>query len=157
VAISISTGIYDKLNNVGRVGGIVGVSSSCSTDNLIADQSVAGGAISGSFLFIVGVANSIIMYRIIKQRRRVSIRGPLSVSAEGTQERMQEPDSTTSPAACAGDEEAPCTNNRLRPQSHRHGNTLLMKIIGPVITFVDHPWKVSLISIWNERKVRPRI
>jgi nickel/cobalt transporter (NiCoT) family protein len=55
VAIAISTDIYDKLGNVGRVGGIV------------------GAAISGSFLFIVGVANSIILYRIVRQRRSVRI------------------------------------------------------------------------------------
>ncbi|KAF9651590.1 NicO-domain-containing protein [Thelephora ganbajun] len=113
VAIAISTDIYDKLDKVGRVGGVV------------------GAAISGSFLFIVGVANSIILYRIVKQRQR---------------DRTQETNSTpTSPTA--GDEEEPRVNGDHRSRSHRHGNTLLMKIIGPVITFVDRPWKMYPVGL----------
>jgi len=42
--------------------------------NLIADRDTTGAAISGSFLFVVGVANSIILYRIVKQCRRVCIK-----------------------------------------------------------------------------------
>jgi len=53
VAIAISTSIYEKLDGVGEVGGII------------------GAAVSGSFLFIVGLANSIILWRIIRQRQRV--------------------------------------------------------------------------------------
>jgi len=52
VALVISTSIYDKLSGVGNVGSIVGT------------------AISGSFLFIVGLANSIILYKILRHRRR---------------------------------------------------------------------------------------
>lgn len=58
----------------------------------------------------------------------------------------------------AGDEEAPGTNDgRLSRSRHRHhGNTLLMKIIGPVITFVDRPWKASVMSTWSRRWFRSR-
>ncbi|EJC97755.1 NicO-domain-containing protein [Fomitiporia mediterranea MF3/22] len=52
VAIAISTSVYDKISGVGDIGGIV------------------GAAVSGSFLFIIGLANSIILYRIIRNRRR---------------------------------------------------------------------------------------
>jgi len=52
VAIVISTSIYNKLDGVGNVGSIVGT------------------AISGSFLFIVGLANSVILYKILRQRRQ---------------------------------------------------------------------------------------
>lgn len=59
---------------------------------------------------------------------------------------MQETNPTPAPPA-AGDEEAAGADEGHPSQSHRHGNTLLMKIIGPLITFVDRPWKVSVVSI----------
>ncbi|OCB86287.1 NicO-domain-containing protein [Sanghuangporus baumii] len=52
IAIAISTDVYDRISGVGDVGGIV------------------GAAVSGSFLFIIGLANSIILYKIIRKRRR---------------------------------------------------------------------------------------
>jgi high-affinity nickel-transport protein len=110
------------------------------TDSL----NTVGAAVSGTFLFVVGVANSIILYRIIKQRRRVRIEGCLPSPATSTQGRMQETNQTPSPAT--GGEEAPNAGDGHLSRSHHHGNTLLMKIIGPVITFVDRPWKVSVVS-----------
>ncbi|EJD50845.1 NicO-domain-containing protein [Auricularia subglabra TFB-10046 SS5] len=52
VAIAVSVDVYDKLDKVGSVGGIV------------------GAAVSASFLFLIGLANSIILYGIIRRRRR---------------------------------------------------------------------------------------
>ncbi|KAG8988877.1 hypothetical protein FRB90_002508 [Tulasnella sp. 427] len=52
VAIAISTDVYNKIDGVGQVGGIIGAS------------------VSASFLFIIGLANSIILYQIIRERRR---------------------------------------------------------------------------------------
>ena len=115
-----------------------------------------GAAISGSFLFIVGVANSIILYRIINQRRRVRIKAcTLFNSAEISQDRMQGTNSTPASPASGG-EEAPSTNDGHLSRPHHHGNTLLMKIIGPVITFVDRPWKVNVVSTWSKRKLTPQ-
>ena len=59
---------------------------------------------------------------------------------------MEEANPTPAPPA-SGDEEAPSSGdgNLSRPQ--HHGNTLLMKIIGPVITFVDRPWKASVVHL----------
>ncbi|KAL5499040.1 hypothetical protein ACEPAH_1558 [Sanghuangporus vaninii] len=57
IAIAISTDVYDRISGVGDVGGIV------------------GAAVSGSFLFIIGLANSIILYKIIRKRRRKRIAG----------------------------------------------------------------------------------
>jgi len=51
IAIAISSDVYDKFINVTNVGGII------------------GSAVSGSFLFLIGVANSVILYRIIRARR----------------------------------------------------------------------------------------
>ena len=28
-----------------------------------------------------------------------------------------------------------------------HGNTLMMKIIGPIVTFVDRPWKMYPVGV----------
>jgi len=125
--------------------------------NLIADPSTTGAAISGSFLFIVGMANSIILYRIVKQRRRVRINThTLFDSAESTQDRMQGTNSTPA-SPTSGDEEAPSTNDGHLSRPRHHGNTLLMKIIGPVITLVDRPWKVNVVSTQSKRKLRPQI
>ena len=64
-------------------------------------------------------------------------------SAESTQERVQETNPTTS--LVVSNERARRVNDYNPSRPHHQGNTLLMKVIGPVITFVDHPWKVSLI------------
>ncbi|KAJ7819386.1 NicO-domain-containing protein [Mycena olivaceomarginata] len=90
VAIAISSSIYNRLDGVGAVGGIV------------------GAAVSGSFLFIVGLANSIILWRIIRQRQKVS---------------------KTS-------------------QGARHNHMLMMRLLGPIITFVNKPWKVYTIVLF---------
>ncbi|CAE7115445.1 unnamed protein product [Rhizoctonia solani] len=52
IAIAISTDVYDRIGGVSDVGGII------------------GAAVSASFLFIVALVNSIILARILKQRRR---------------------------------------------------------------------------------------
>lgn len=69
VAIVISTSIYNKLDGVGNVGSIVGVYHHSAHGTVYI--STIGTAISGSFLFIVGLANSVILYRILRQRRQV--------------------------------------------------------------------------------------
>ncbi|KLO05649.1 NicO-domain-containing protein [Schizopora paradoxa] len=51
IAIAISSNVYDKFINATNVGGII------------------GSAVSGSFLFLIGVVNSVILYRIILARR----------------------------------------------------------------------------------------
>ncbi|KAH8825259.1 NicO-domain-containing protein, partial [Flagelloscypha sp. PMI_526] len=89
IAIAVSTSVYNHFTQVGEVGSII------------------GPAISGSFLFIVGLANSVILFRAIREER--------------TRRR--------------GDHEI------TESSSHRP-NTLLMRIIGPVITFVDRPYKM---------------
>ena len=76
-------------------------------------------------------------------------------TAKRTQDRMQELNSTP-PSPAVGDEEASGGNDRHLSRPHHHGNTLLMKIIGPVITFVDRPWKVSVASARLKREFRPR-
>ncbi|CAE6448482.1 unnamed protein product [Rhizoctonia solani] len=52
IAIAISTDVYDRIGGVSDVGGVI------------------GAAISATFLFIVALVNSIILARILRQRRR---------------------------------------------------------------------------------------
>ncbi|KAJ7112859.1 NicO-domain-containing protein [Mycena crocata] len=99
VAIAISTSVYDKLDGVGTVGGIV------------------GAAVSGSFLFIVGLANSIILWRIIRHRQRA-------------QRRMEQ-------GLPPVDES----------EGSEHNHMLMMRILGPVITFVNKPWKMYPVGV----------
>ncbi|KAJ7134716.1 high-affinity nickel-transport protein-domain-containing protein [Mycena epipterygia] len=97
VAIAISSSIYNKLNRVGTVGGIV------------------GAAVSGSFLFIVGLANSIILWRIIRQRQRAKQR-----TEQGLPPVLEDP---------------------------RNNHMLMMRILGPIITFVNKPWKMYPVGV----------
>ncbi|KIY43030.1 NicO-domain-containing protein [Fistulina hepatica ATCC 64428] len=90
VAIAVSTDIYEHLTGVGSIGGIV------------------GDAVSGSFLFIVGLANSIILYKIIRRKRHLA------------EPEADEPN---------------------------HSHMLMMRILGPVITFVNRPWKMYPVGL----------
>ncbi|KAI0643135.1 NicO-domain-containing protein [Trametes meyenii] len=103
VAIAISTDVYNHIDGVGEVGGIV------------------GAAVSSSFLFIVGLANSIILFRILRKRHRVSAVNPNP--AGKPKDKLDEGAATS------------------------HGNTLMMKVIGPVVTFVDRPWKMYPVGV----------
>ncbi|KAF5348543.1 hypothetical protein D9756_009585 [Leucocoprinus leucothites] len=103
VAIAISTDVYNRLNTVGDVGGIV------------------GAAVSGSFLFIVGLANTFILWRILRQRRREKRR----------LERIKRGEITE-------DEE---------PVAPEKQSMLMMRILGPIVTFVNRPWKMYPVGV----------
>ncbi|OSD07399.1 NicO-domain-containing protein [Trametes coccinea BRFM310] len=102
IAIAISTDVYNHIDGVGAVGGIV------------------GAAVSASFLFIVGLANSIILFRILRKRYRHDSKANQDANA------------------VEDDEEA---------EEDSHGNTLMMKVIGPIVTFVNRPWKMYPVGV----------
>ncbi|KAI0632023.1 NicO-domain-containing protein [Trametes polyzona] len=106
VAIAISTDVYNHIDGVGAVGGIV------------------GAAVSASFLFVVGLANSIILFRILRKRHRVHAYTQSTHKGKAPQDGEEDGDLKES-----------------------HGNTLMMKIIGPVVTFVDRPWKMYPVGV----------
>ncbi|KAF8586584.1 NicO-domain-containing protein [Ramaria rubella] len=97
IAIAISSSVYNRIGGVGNVGGIVGT------------------AISGSFLFIVGLANSIILWRILLRRRRM-------VRSFRHDENMLE-------------------------QDKHETSGIVMRVIGPVTTFVNKPWKMYPVGV----------
>ncbi|EIN12727.1 hypothetical protein PUNSTDRAFT_60012 [Punctularia strigosozonata HHB-11173 SS5] len=90
VAIAVGTD-FSSFNHLSSVGGIL------------------GAAVSGSFLFLVGLANSIILWKILKKRRKFKK-----------------------------------TGEALEEGSH---NTIMLKILGPVIKFVNAPWKMYIVGI----------
>ncbi|SJL07564.1 related to high-affinity nickel transport protein nic1 [Armillaria ostoyae] len=102
VAIAISSDVYEKINGVGTIGGIV------------------GAAVSGSFLFIVGVANSIFLWKAIRQRRNMKNLQRANGAQQYTEETIEDP---------------------------KHGHMLMMRILGPIITFVNKPWKMYPVGI----------
>ncbi|KAL1753727.1 high-affinity nickel-transport protein-domain-containing protein [Schizophyllum commune] len=104
VAIAISTDVYQHIDGVGSVGGIV------------------GAAVSGSFLFIVGLANSIILYKILQRRREF-------------RRRQQEADATGEDTLADFDSDP------------KHTHMFMMRILGPVLTFVDRPWKMYPVGV----------
>ncbi|KAA1469899.1 NicO-domain-containing protein [Dentipellis sp. KUC8613] len=107
VAIAISTDVADRIGGVGSVGGIV------------------GSAVSATFLFIVGLANSIILYRILRKRRQNKRRRAAQL------ERGEE---------INADED-------LLEDEGRYNQTIMMKILGPIVKFVDRPWKMYPVGV----------
>jgi len=103
VAIAISAKVYNNLHGVGDVGGIV------------------GAAVSGAFLFIIGLANTIILWKIIKRRRRDKIREQRRANGEVVPE---------DPA-----------------HDPRENHMFMMRILGPIITFVNQPWKMYPVGV----------
>ncbi|GAV99874.1 hypothetical protein LENED_001360 [Lentinula edodes] len=98
VAIAISSNIASKLDGVGQVGSII------------------GSAISGSFLFIVALMNSIILFKLMR-RRRLRSQAANSDSADNV------------------------------PYNPKENHMLMMRIIGPVVTFVNKPWKMYPVGL----------
>jgi len=107
VAIAISTDVTDKIDGVGQVGGVV------------------GSSVSASFLFVVGLANSIILHRVLRKRRRNKKRREQQLA------RGEQPDEL-------GD---------ILEDDGQYNNTIMMKILGPVVRFVDRPWKMYPVGL----------
>ncbi|KDQ11070.1 hypothetical protein BOTBODRAFT_190028 [Botryobasidium botryosum FD-172 SS1] len=104
VAIAISVDVYGRIDGVGSVGGVIGAS------------------ISGSFLFIIGLANSITLWRILKERRARKKREARAASGELTHEEFT-------------------------AQASQDTRTLVLRILGPVTKFVDRPWKMYPVGV----------
>ncbi|KAL7422215.1 hypothetical protein Q5752_002861 [Cryptotrichosporon argae] len=71
IAIAISVDIYDKLNRVGSIGGIVGT------------------AVSASFLFLVASINTFFLVQALRERRRARARELAGVPAEAAEIGIQ--------------------------------------------------------------------
>ncbi|KAH9065490.1 NicO-domain-containing protein [Lactarius vividus] len=110
VAIAISTDVADKIGGVGQVGGVV------------------GSSVSAAFLFIVGLANSIILHRVLRKRRRV----------RRNNERKEQ-------QLARG--EQPDESEDVLEDDGQYSNTIMMKILGPVVRFVDRPWKMYPVGV----------
>ncbi|KAJ3893789.1 NicO-domain-containing protein [Lentinula edodes] len=106
VAIAISSNIASKLDGVGQVGSII------------------GSAISGSFLFIVALMNSIILFKLMRRR----------VSKLNSQQRLR--------SQAANSDSADNV-----PYNPKENHMLMMRIIGPVVTFVNKPWKMYPVGL----------
>ncbi|KAI0004593.1 high-affinity nickel-transport protein-domain-containing protein [Russula compacta] len=110
LAIAISTDVADKIDGVGQVGGVV------------------GSSVSACFLFIVGLANSIILHKVLRKRRQVRTiwRNDKQQLAQGEQ---------------------PDELEDVLEDDGQYNNTIMMKILGPVVRFVDHPWKMYPVGV----------
>ncbi|KAI0252388.1 high-affinity nickel-transport protein-domain-containing protein [Lactifluus subvellereus] len=107
VAIAISTDVADKIGGVGQVGGVV------------------GSSVSAFFLFIVGLANSVILHRVLRKRRQNKRRKEQQIA------RGEQPDELEDVLEDDG----------------QYNNTIMMKIFGPVVRFVDRPWKMYPVGV----------
>ncbi|KIK18368.1 hypothetical protein PISMIDRAFT_684258 [Pisolithus microcarpus 441] len=95
LAIVISTSVYNKLSTLNNLASVVGT------------------AISASFLFLVGLGNSVILWKIIRQRR-------------GKHREGQDATMNSDPPI---------------------QNTLMMRVIGPLVNFVNRPWKMYPVGV----------
>ncbi|KAH9179154.1 NicO-domain-containing protein [Lactarius sanguifluus] len=107
VAIAISTDVAGKIGGVGQVGGIV------------------GSSVSAAFLFIVGLANSVILHRVLRKRRQNNERRKQQLA------RGEQPDESEDVLEDDG----------------QYNNTIMMKILGPLVRFVDRPWKMYPVGV----------
>ncbi|KAI0300362.1 NicO-domain-containing protein [Russula brevipes] len=107
VAIAISTDVANKIGGVGQVGGVV------------------GPAVSAFFLLVVGLANSIILHRVLRKRRQNKKRREQQLAGGEQPDELQD---------------AP-------EDDGQYNNTIMMKILGPVVRFVDRPWKMYPVGV----------
>ncbi|KAG2009920.1 hypothetical protein CC2G_012791 [Coprinopsis cinerea AmutBmut pab1-1] len=103
IAIAISVDVFNRLDSVSNVGGII------------------GPAVSGSFLFIVGLANSIILWRILRRRRKQK------QQEQRNEEALEEVEGLH--------------------DSRKSEGMLMMRILGPVVNFVNRPWKMYPVGV----------
>jgi len=92
----------------------------------ILTSSVLGAAVSGAFLFIIGLANCFILWRIIRQHRLAAKQRARRI-ADGENQAADDIDMF---------------------DGGNHNNMLMMRILGPIIHFVDRPWKVRYSQIF---------
>lgn len=105
-----------------------------------------GSAVSGSFLFIVGLANSIILWRVLAKRRRVSTTRLPPCPTSGLTTLLKIKKERQMRIARGEDPEDVDEDLDMR-DAESHGNTLMMKLIGPIVTFVDRPWKMYPVGV----------
>jgi len=86
---------------------------------------IVGSSVSAFFLFIVGFANSIILHRVLRRRRQNKKRKEQQLA------RGERPDELEDVLEDDG----------------QYNNTIMMKILGPLIRFVDRPWKMYPVGV----------
>ncbi|KAI9510607.1 NicO-domain-containing protein [Russula earlei] len=107
VAIAISSDVADKIHGVGQIGGVV------------------GSSVSAFFLFVVGLANSIILHRVLRKRRQNKKRREQQLA------RGEQPDEL----------------HDVLEDDGQYNNTIMMRILGPLVRFVDRPWKMYPVGV----------
>lgn len=112
VAIAISASVATHLDGVSSVGGIIGAS------------------VSGSFLFLIGCINSVILYRTWMRLRRARRREAL--------QRQQKQEGGEGGAGEA-------TNAQEKEQHHFNG--LMTRLALPLLKAVDRPWKMFPVGV----------
>lgn len=114
LAVAISISVAGKLSGVGDVGGIIGQS------------------VSGSFLFLVAVINSIILARSLRARSR----------AKQQQQRQQQ-----QPLSQDDVEQAVPNHQQQHNQDHHNFKGLLTRITYPLLKAVTRPWHMYFVGV----------
>ncbi|KAG5652879.1 hypothetical protein H0H81_003242 [Sphagnurus paluster] len=123
VAIAISSDVFTKLDTVGEVGGIVGASALDTKTYQFAHFGVRCGR-----KWLVS------FYRRAREYRD-SVENNEATQKVGNQEKARE-------KRRAEGEDVP-----QEEQKPHHNYTLMMRILGPIMTFVNRPWKMYPVGV----------
>lgn len=101
-----------------------------------------GTAVSGSFLFLIGLANSIILWKVLAKRRRVWL--PLFPGTLKTDSHVQMKNERA--RRIARGEDVTHYDQEIAEEEGK-GSSFMMRIIGPIVTFVNTPWKMYPVGV----------
>lgn len=123
LAVAISISVAGKLSGVGDVGGIIGQS------------------VSGSFLFLVAVINSVILAKTIRaQRRAKQSSDDGDVEGNANHDRKQH----DSDADDAVDDDAAKSD---RASSSPHFTGFVTRLVSPLLKAVTRPWHMYFVGV----------
>ena len=103
----------------------------------------AGASVSSAFLFLLAIANSVVLYRIVKRKRKLerqeqerqTLAAAASASATAT--------ATPKGKATDADVDIEAEVQEVEPEE----KTVMMRLLGRVTTFVDRPWKMYPVGV----------
>ncbi|GAA6015519.1 hypothetical protein JCM11491_004380 [Sporobolomyces phaffii] len=140
IAIIVAVSAIDKLPNISEIGGLIGVS------------------VSASFLFILAVINTIVLWQTLRlAKRRKQARLASAVDGVEHSDASDEKKLADDPATALPDLEkaSPLAGNQTQSKQPPSGNiveglpatTCLARIGRPLFKVIDRPWKMYPVGI----------
>ncbi|KAM0754544.1 NicO-domain-containing protein [Meredithblackwellia eburnea MCA 4105] len=126
IAIIISVSSIEKIPNVASIGGVIGVS------------------VSASFLLILAVINSVVLYRALKSRRDSNQDALLQSEAPADTQLSFDPP----PPVPTNKDDVEGLQKKESNTSHgMMATTCMARLIKPIFMAIDRPWKMYPVGI----------